>query len=228
MYNIPIFINNKDNLTDLQGLVEDLTERGYNNIHIMDNDSTYPPLLDYYYEITKWYPEEIIIHRFPNHGDKCLWNSGLINIYATHPYIVLTTSDIRINPKAPNNFIELMINKLKDYPTFDKIGLSLALDFELECEYQQWSRDWEQQFWQVELEKDLYQADVDTTFNVFKPGPHKYQALRIAGDFTAKHMTWYVDFNKPLPEQEQYYLDRATNESTYKQFYTRHLDNLNS
>lgn len=220
MKNIPIFINNKENLTDTKGLVEDLLQRGYTNIQIMDNDSDYPPLLEWYADCP------VKVHKFPNYGDKCFWNSGLVNDYYKNPYLVHSTSDIRLNPKTPDNFIEIMIEKLEKYPSFPKIGLALALDFPEESEYQIWSKDWEQQFWVKKIEEDLYDAHVDTTFNVFRPGPHTYQAMRIAGDFTARHMTWYINFNKPLPDQEQYYLNKANDESFYKRYYLKHLQKL--
>lgn len=218
MKDIPIFINNKENLTDTKGLVGDLLERGYTNIHILDNDSDYPPLLEWYKNCP------VTVHKFPNYGDKCFWNSKICNEYKSHKYLVLSTSDIRLNPETPDNFIDVMIEKLQKYPQFDKIGLSLALDFERNTEYQQWSYEWEQQFWKTELEPNLYDAHVDTTFNVFKHGAHSYNGMRIAGNFTAKHMTWYIDFNKELPEQEKYYLDKANNESFYKRFYIKFLE----
>lgn len=46
--NIPIIINNRNRLTYMKMLISSLEKRGYNNIYIIDNDSTYPPLLDYY------------------------------------------------------------------------------------------------------------------------------------------------------------------------------------
>ena len=45
---IPIIINNFNRLDTLQKLIASLEIRGYRNIYIIDNLSTYPPLLDYY------------------------------------------------------------------------------------------------------------------------------------------------------------------------------------
>ena len=45
---VPIFINNYNRLTTLTQLIDALVSRGYTNITILDNQSTYPPLLDYY------------------------------------------------------------------------------------------------------------------------------------------------------------------------------------
>ena len=42
---IPIIINNFNRLTTLRLLTETLTACGYTNIYILDNASTYPPLV---------------------------------------------------------------------------------------------------------------------------------------------------------------------------------------
>lgn len=47
-HDIPIIINNYNRLTMLKKLIDSLTSRGYTNIVILDNQSTYPPLLEWY------------------------------------------------------------------------------------------------------------------------------------------------------------------------------------
>ena len=46
--NIPIVILNRDRFHPLREQVECLQKYGYNNIIVIDNDSTYQPLLDWY------------------------------------------------------------------------------------------------------------------------------------------------------------------------------------
>ena len=48
MKNIPIVILNRDRLYPLQEQVNVLQKKGYTNITIIDNQSTYQPLLDWY------------------------------------------------------------------------------------------------------------------------------------------------------------------------------------
>src|SRR5437016_2259980 len=45
---IPIIINNRNRVTYLLQLISWLEKSGYNNIYIIDNNSKYPPLLEYY------------------------------------------------------------------------------------------------------------------------------------------------------------------------------------
>ena len=48
MKNIPIVILNRDRLYPLMDQVTSLRNKGYNNITVIDNQSTYQPLLDWY------------------------------------------------------------------------------------------------------------------------------------------------------------------------------------
>ena len=48
MKNIPIVILNRDRLYPLIDQVNVLRQKGYNNITIIDNQSTYQPLLEWY------------------------------------------------------------------------------------------------------------------------------------------------------------------------------------
>src|SRR5437868_3993687 len=45
---IPIIINSRNRLTYMKQLIGAMEKRGYTNIYIIDNASTYPPLLKYY------------------------------------------------------------------------------------------------------------------------------------------------------------------------------------
>ena len=47
-YGIPIIINNRNRVTFLKQLVDWLIKAGYSNIIILDNDSKYEPLIEYY------------------------------------------------------------------------------------------------------------------------------------------------------------------------------------
>ena len=51
---IPIIINNFNRLTYLKDLIFFLEKNGYVNIVVIDNASTYPPLLEYYKQEYKY------------------------------------------------------------------------------------------------------------------------------------------------------------------------------
>ena len=50
---VPIFINARDRLGVLKKLIDWLLDAGYRNLIILDNNSTYPPLLEYYNKLER-------------------------------------------------------------------------------------------------------------------------------------------------------------------------------
>ena len=211
MMMFPIVLINRNLLTTTKKLIEDLWNLGETNLHIIDNGSTYPPLLEWYNNQTKAH-----IHFHENLGERAIWNSGLINKLNSE-WIVISDSDIELNPNTPKSFLDDMLEIAIKY-NYNKIGLSLSLDFPQENPYQIHSYNWEQQFWKKELEPNVFQADVDTTFNLFRKGAFTYESLRIAGNYTAKHTPWYKDITN-LSEEDKYYLAHSSDTSTFKRFY---------
>lgn len=217
--NIPIFINNFNRLSTTKKLVDDLQRFGYHNITILDNDSTYPPLL-------AWYETRpcrvVLLGR--NMQSYALWDCGELNSVSGEPWVVYTDSDIELNPLTPNNFIEILIEKAEKYGE-RKSGLALSLENLPSNPYTEHYKNWEQKFWEKELEPDVYDAQLDTTFCIIKPTDSiQYKAIRVAGNLTAIHRPWLVDFQN-LDEEEQYYLDHSSDYSTYKRFYLENIKN---
>lgn len=216
MYNTPIFITNFNRLSTTERLVDQLLVLGYDIIFVLDMGSTYKPLLEYYntnHHIRTVYLE--------NAGQQALWKTGLISHYIHHPWIAITDSDIELNENTPKNFVEELINVAKDFRV-DKAGLALKIDDLPNNFLTSIIKPIEQQYWEKRLhhEKEIYDAALDTTFSVIRPNRQfQYNAVRVAGDFTCKHIPWYTDFNN-LSEEEQFFIDKAdTRYSTYKQHY---------
>jgi hypothetical protein len=69
--------------------------------------------------------------------------------------------------------------------------------------------EWKAQFWLDPLPLDSsYKASIDTTFAVyskkfFKPVTF-FAGIRVAGDFTCRHLPWYCDTGL-APGEEAYY-----------------------
>jgi hypothetical protein len=215
--NIPIIINNFNRLITLSRLCDDLSGRGYNNIHILDNSSTLPGLLEFYNSQESKYK----IHRLTeNYNSHAIWDAGIINQFQDQEWIVYTDSDIILNPNTPKTFIEQLMLTAKKYSS-NKVGLALRIDNLPETFYGGKVRLWEKRFWDKnkQLERDVYDSEIDTTFAIIKPKePFFYNAIRMAGDFTAEHYPWYVDFSC-LDEEEKYFLEHSSGNSTYKRVY---------
>lgn len=211
MHNIPIILNNFNRLSTTKKLADDLHNLGYTNIHILDNNSTYPPLL-------KWYDEcPYTVERLnSNLGQLAIYNSGYINKFSG--WIAYSDSDIELNPNTPKDFVYEMIRIAEQYGKL-KAGLALRIDDLPLTRYGMYVKREEQKFWKTELEPDVYEADVDTTFSVIKVGqPFQYQAIRLGGDYTVRHIPWYLDYEH-LTEEEIYYIEHCSSEfSTTKRF----------
>lgn len=183
----------------------------YRNIYILDNASTYPPLLEWYERC----PFKVV-RLDQNLGQLAIYNSGYINEFSG--WVAYTDSDIELNPYTPEGFIERMV-ELAEKHGYNKAGLSLDIGDLPETEYATFIKRMENTYWENSLEKNVYVANVDTTFSIVKVGlPFQYTAIRIAGDMTAKHIPWYLDYDN-LDEEETYVIEHSNSEfSTTKRF----------
>lgn len=211
MSDIPIILNNFNRLSTTQILADQLCLLGYTNIHILDNNSTYPPLL-------KWYEKcSYNVKRLnANLGQLAIYNSGYINEF--QGWVAYSDSDIELNPNTPRGFIERMVEIAEKYNKL-KVGLALRIDDLPATRYGIYVKREEEKFWYREVADCIYEADVDTTFSIIKVGqPFQYQAFRIAGDYTARHIPWYLDYEN-LSEEDIYYIEHCSSEfSTTKRF----------
>lgn len=157
--NIPIIINNFNRFGYLKRLVASLQKRGYHNIFILDNASTYPPLLEYYEKECTCK----IIKLDRNLGHKALYVSGVIKQF-NKSYFVYTDPDLELIGECPDDFLSIMLNKMRKHPTIDKIALSLKIDDIPDC-YTSKDKviEWESRFHKIR-KHGMFLADVDTTF----------------------------------------------------------------
>lgn len=211
MIDIPIILNNFNRLTTTKKLADDLYKLGYTNIHILDNDSTYQPLLDWYDKCPY-----TVVRLGKNLGQLAIYNSDYINKF--QGWVAYSDSDIELNLLTPKGFIEKMISTAEKYNKI-KAGLALRTDDIPDTRYGLYVKWQEEKYWKRELEKDVYDAHVDTTFSVIQVGlGFTYEAVRLSGDMTARHMPWYLDYEN-LSEEELYIIEHSNSEfSTTKRF----------
>ena len=221
MKHTTILLNNFNRLSSTRNMYEFLKQRGFTNIIILDNASTYPPLLEWYATLN----ENEVIRFNINFGAHCLFESGFVANYQHHEYLVYSDSDLELNPNMPDDFLEIMRNLLLKFNEY-KIGLALQIDdvpFDCYRNCFTGTIDHERQFWTNEIEKDVYFAMVDTTFCLLRnPAHHDLRALRIAGNFTAKHLPWYQRYSQ-LNEEEKYFAEHAGSQSNFANGYKQWL-----
>ena len=214
--NIPIIINNFNRVGYIKKLIHSLEKRGYTNIHIIDNCSTYPPLLEFYdtcgyniYRLEK------------NLGAYALWKSGLIRKF-NKDYFVYTDSDVEPLEECPYDFLLFFLETMKRHKYASKVGFSLKIDDIPDCfKPKKAVIDHEQTFSRFYLpEESVFYAPIDTTFALYRPRSswkHAYyniEIYRTAYPYMARHLPWYLDSTNP-DEETIYYLDTANKTATW-------------
>jgi tetratricopeptide (TPR) repeat protein len=203
---VPIVINSRDRCSCLRELIAWLRWAGYTNIAILDNDSTYPPLLEYLREVE----QTIVVFRSKhNYGPRALWSSGVVNLVSEVAF-VYTDPDVVPTEDCPRDAILVLADLLTKHRHAAKAGLGIRIDDIPDTyEHKAAVRSWEAQFWQRPLPGNCYDASVDTTFALYRPGSwHHVRAVRSGPPYLVKHLPWYVDSSKPTAE-DQYYAAHA-------------------
>jgi len=207
---IPIVVIAYNNLFFVRNFIEQL-KKFKNPIILIDNNSTYPPLLEYYRAIKEELGSKIDI-RLLNYN----YGSG---VYMTlketlPPIFILSDPDLELNPRMPANFSEIMLDLSNKYGAY-KIAAALDIsekDKLLQCNNYAGGKtiyDWETQYWKLRIpdsQYELYKAGhpQDTTFCLINRNFPVENKIRVAGDFTAKHLPWYKNFIKDhISEEEQ-------------------------
>lgn len=214
-FEVPIVLNNRNRFTYLKGMVEWLTSRGYKNIYILDNDSTYAPLLDYY----KHVPAKVI-YLGKNVGYKALWECELFE-KLKNGYYVYSDSDLLPVTECPPDLIYRLYLVLNKYP-IEKCGPALKID-DLPDHYGNKAAvlAMEKNYWIKAVEPNVFDAPVDTTFALYKPlargNAEECNAYRVGGDLTFRHLPWYENSSNLGPEATYY--KESVSSSSY--WYTR-------
>lgn len=210
---IPIFIVNFNRLISLRNLITILRNRNYDNIIVIDNKSTYGPLLEYY-DTFKSCPSVNIYYMTENKGPYVLNELLLKGEFPgiLEDYYVYTDSDIVPIEDIPYNFIEDLVS-ICEFHKVDKVGLSLKID-DLPDHYNRKEEviNWESSHWKTNGLYNgivLYDAPIDTTFSICAPNikcSWASNAIRTGLPYMARHIPWYVNSNN-LPDDEQYMRD---------------------
>lgn len=206
---IPIFINSFNRLECLQKLVGWLLKAGYGRIYILDNASTYEPLLAYYDMLGTNNVGVQVIMLGSNMGYKALWDSGVLEKLNIETPYVYTDSDVIPSEQCPKDVLAHLLNILRKYPFLKKVGLGLITE-DITFFDSNKIRENEKRFYIHKMEEDLYFGAVDTTFALYRNYRHYniYVSARTTGKYMARHLPWYYDYQN-LPADEIYYAEHA-------------------
>jgi hypothetical protein len=202
---IPIFINVHNRVTCLQKQIRRFEDAGIKDIILIDNASTYPPLLKYLETV----PYKV--YRLgENYGSYALWDAGVLEKSGhTDKYFIYTDPDIIPIVDCPNDFIHHFCSVLEQFPAMPKVGFGLRIDNLPANELTKQIIEWETKYWEKQVGDNLYEGNIDTTFSLYRPNAPKANGhawgLRTGYPYIAEHTTWYEDFNN-LPDEMIYYV----------------------
>lgn len=206
--NIPIIIISYNRLSYLRQLVDMLLNIGEENIIILDNNSSYIDLLKY---LDNLKDNRIKVYKLKyNYGHTVLWNSGLFNEITKGNYYVYTDPDIYPISNFDSDWKQKWIDILNKYRLL-KVGCSISIDdipdhFKLKKDV----INHESQFWNKKYEDNVYMADIDTTFAMYKPNcQYVYGPSARLSEYKIKHLPWYIDYSN-LSDEDKYYIKSST------------------
>jgi FkbM family methyltransferase len=197
--NIPIVLICFNNFKYIDNMIKQL-ENLYTspNIIIIDNNSSCNYTQSYLASIKKY----TVLKQNTNHGD-LVWQRP--EIFNTFPdKFILSDPYLEFNKNTPTNFLDIMV-KISDEYKSKKVGFALDIsepekifpykfsDFghngiSTICETQK-------QYWSNRIEHndyEMYFSEIDTTFCLYNK-TYNGQHIRMAGDFTMKHLPWYIE-----------------------------------
>lgn len=193
----PIYVNCRDRVTHLRQLVAWLERAGHERIVLLDNASTYEPLLEFYAST----PHQVV-RLGRNVGARSLFDADLVPAER----FVYTDPDVVPLDDCPLDAVTYLQGLLDRYPEFPKAGLGLHLD---DVAADMPSLSWEQgpEIHGPLVEPTAYRSLIDTTFALYRPAARfEYAALRTVGPYEARHMSWYA---VELSAEDRYYLEHA-------------------
>jgi len=209
---IPIIINNRNLLTWPRAMIDRIKLlKGIGEIIIVDNGSTYKPLLSWY----KSLPYKII--RVKNIGHTAPWKVGAI---PRIPYVV-TDPDLGIDD-LPLDTLVILEKKLAANPGLGKVGLDL--DWKRVGKKSPWYEH--MQTYEKERRKNSKIIDgvyvdvrIDTTFAMYNTPNYFIGGGSLRAPYIARHYPWELTRQEAKSNKELcYYLKRVNESCSYKTF----------
>jgi hypothetical protein len=212
---IPIVIINFNRLEALKVLIDWLHQLGSNTkIIVLDNHSTFEPLLAYYAELPARGVEVLCLKK--NKGPQAILKLAPA-LRRFHKYIV-TDSDLVPFPTTPDDMLTKLAELLDRYPGYNHVGASLEIaDLPACYPFCQEVQQWEGQYWTTPVGEVAYEAAIDTTFAMYRGNSDMRQlepALRMARPYTLKHIDWYIN-PACLSEEYTFYLHTCSSVATW-------------
>lgn len=218
---IPIIVLTFNRRECLEKFVSAIKKRFTNPIVIIDNNSTYPPLLEYLSELEC---EGCKVYRMnDNMGHMTFWIKDEFEAYRKDFYI-FSDPDIVLMDECPDDLICRLFNVLENYPNLRKVAPSLNVKDIPETSVfynDEFITAEERSFNNVRYVKkaDAYANPTDTTFALYPPETisvkDHFASLRLAYPYQAIHTPWMKEKDTITEEDRYYFSHRASYTGAY-------------
>lgn len=211
---IPVIINNRDLYTWPVAMVHRILK--YDNVGdviIVDNGSTYPPLIH-------WYDRQTLVQvkRCGNLGHGGAWVSGAVSELGSEFYVV-TDADMGLED-TPNDTLMVLLEKLNKQPELEKVGLGLNWQIVFpESPYYNRLNLYEKDRWEKSEVKDDVYVDIhtDTTFALYNKPNYFIGGGSLTFPYVARHYPWELSIQKARNTPDfKHYIDNAHSSCSYK------------
>lgn len=211
---IPVIINNRNLLTWPKAMLEEIQRFDHvGDIWIVDNASTYEPLLEW----METKPCEIL-RLDQNIGHVAPWSSGLVNKIGIGYYVV-TDGDLGLEA-VKSDVLQVMYGKLEFNPSLDKVGLGLEWrNVKNTSPYFKHMMNYEYPRWRNShvIDEVYIDVPVDTTFAMYNKNQYFIGGGSLSYPYVARHYPWeIIDINEN--EEFKFYIENANSSSSYKTF----------
>ena len=231
--NIPIVLICFNNFKYIDNMIKQLENLCTSpNIIIIDNNSSCKYTQSYIATIKKY----DVLKQDTNYGH-LVWKNPLIFNMLPDKFI-LSDPDLELNKNTPKNFLDIMV-KISDEYKSEKVGFALDISEPEKMFNYKFSdfgyngistiRESQKQYWSNRVERndyEMYFSDIDTTFCLYNK-TYKGLHIRIAGDFTMKHLPWYIELGGMSRFCRYLMYKDATQASSIKSFELKYLSDNN-
>lgn len=227
---IPVIIISYNNFSYVNQMIRQLNKLGIIPI-VLDNASTDPMTQSSLKSIP--HSQAFVIYSAYNFKHTV----GFIEpIYSKLPNIfAYSDPDLRFLDTLPNDFLNQLAALTEEFEVYKAAcALPLALEghalsakrnsvhlkepFEFQAEHS--ILEWETKYWKQRLSHSLevYAAQTDTTFAVYNKSKYRgffYDAVRVAGNFSAIHLPWFEGLELMTAHERNAYMN-ANQSTTWK------------
>ncbi len=213
---VPIYVISFNQLTYLENTLTWLKKYGYTNVTVIDNASTYEPLLKFYDE----HKDINVVRLKKNYGFRVFECCPKFWWTKTFHFFVVTDPDLLPIDDCPDDFVEQFLKIMLEHYKYPKVGFSLKYD-DLPDDYQYKKEvvEWESHFYEKQISADpvpLFDAELDTTFSLNSPWLYRVirrdlRAIRTGAPYEARHLPWYGVKNN---EEAKQYRSKIQNGTT--------------